>query len=142
MNVLIINGPNLNLLGTRETSIYGNRSMEDYLVELKERHPEVNIGYFQSNLEGALIDALQQAVGQYDGVILNAAGYSHTSVSLADAIAGIDLPVVEVHISNIYSRETFRHTSLTAAHCIGCMTGFGLKGYEMAVRYLYDRHHS
>ena len=136
MNILIINGPNLNLLGQREPEIYGSTSFEEYLEELSGKFEQVDFGYFQSNVEGELINMLQDAQGEYDGVIFNGAGYTHTSVAIADAIAGIDVPVVEVHISNIYSREEYRHHSLTGKNCLGVITGFGLAGYQMALEYL------
>jgi 3-dehydroquinate dehydratase-2 len=133
MKLLILHGPNLNLLGQREPAIYGNRSFEQFLEELRGKYPDVEFGYRQSNLEGELIDALQQAQDRWDGVIFNPAGYSHTSVALADTLAAIRLPVVEVHISNIHARESFRQQSLTARNSIGVITGFGLDGYCLAV---------
>lgn len=137
-NIAIINGPNLNLLGSREQDIYGNRSFEDYLEELKQKHATVNFNYYQSNVEGELVNFLHECRTGTDGIIFNGAGYTHTSVAIADAIAAIDTPVIEVHISNIYAREEFRKTSLTAANCIGCITGLGLKGYELALQYFLD----
>src|SRR5688572_22724883 len=120
MKICIINGPNLNLLGRRETSIYGSQSFETYLEELEKAFPEIEIDYFQSNTEGALIDKMQEVgFGGYKGIILNGAGFTHTSVALADTIAAIETPVVEVHISNIYAREEFRQKSLTAKNCVG-----------------------
>lgn len=135
--IAIINGPNLNLLGTRETDIYGNRTFEDYLEELKLQFPEENFSYYQSNVEGELVNYLQDCT-DYNGIIFNGAGYTHTSVAIADAIAAIKAPVVEVHISNIYAREDFRKTSLTAGNCVGCITGLGLKGYELAAKFLLE----
>ncbi len=135
MDIIIINGPNLNLLGKRETSIYGNQSFEDYFGELKKLFPEVNLTYFQSNHEGALIDKLHEVGYAYDGIIVNLAGFTHTSVALADAIAAITTPVVEVHISNIHAREDFRQHTYTGSKSVGIISGLGLKGYEMAVRY-------
>lgn len=139
MKILIINGPNLNLLGKRETSIYGNISFEDYLKEfigqLKTTYEKLQIDYFQSNDEGKLIDELQKADGKYDGVILNAGGYTHTSIAIADAISAINVGVVEVHISNIYAREEFRRKSLISHACQGVIAGFGLTSYSLAVLY-------
>ncbi|MBU3660965.1 MAG: type II 3-dehydroquinate dehydratase [Flavobacteriales bacterium] len=132
MKLLIVNGPNLNLLGNRQPQIYGNVSFEDYLEELKSKF-DIDFTYFQSNVEGEIINVLQQA--ECDGIILNAGGYTHTSVAIRDCIAAIETPVVEVHISNITARETFRHESLISPVCVGCVFGFGLKSYELAVRY-------
>lgn len=139
MKLLIINGPNLNLLGKREEDIYGNRSFEDYLEELKTRYPDVEIDYYQSNVEGELINKLQEAgiptkiEKEYDGIILNAGGYTHTSVAIADALAAVEIPILEVHISNTMARESFRHVSLIAPHCKGTIAGFGLDSYRLAV---------
>ncbi len=137
--ILIVNGPNLNLLGTREVKIYGNQSFDNYMIGLKNLFPEVQFDYFQSNIEGELVDCLQNAVGEFNAVVLNAAGYSHTSVALAETIAAINLKVIEVHISNIYAREEFRYKSLTGKNAVGVITGFGLAGYEMAVSYLISK---
>ena len=136
MRIQIINGPNLNLLGVREPSIYGNTSIEDYIAELKEIYSIVDIDYFQSNVEGELINKLHEVGFSYDGIILNAGGYTHTSVALSDAIAAIKTPVVEVHISNIYAREEYRHVSLTGKNCQGVLTGFGMNGYRLALESL------
>jgi 3-dehydroquinate dehydratase-2 len=136
MKILIVNGPNLNLLGTRDPQIYGNQSFEDYLDQLKEES-NAEISYFQSNVEGELINALQAS--KDDGIVLNAGGYTHTSVALRDCIDAINVPVVEVHISNISSRETFRHDSLLSPVCEGCIFGFGLKGYALAIDYFEKR---
>lgn len=136
MKVQIINGPNLNLLGVREPSIYGNTSIEDYVKELKALYTDVTIEYYQSNVEGELINKLHEIGFSYDGIILNAGGYTHTSVALADAIAAIKTPVVEVHISNIYVREEYRHVSLTGKNCQGVLTGFGMNGYRLALESL------
>jgi len=133
MNIQIINGPNLNLLGVREKSIYGDTGFETYLKELQERYPDITISYYQSNVEGEIINKLHEVGFSYDGIILNGGGYTHTSVAIADAIAAINTPVVEVHISNIYAREEFRHMSLTGKNCKGVLTGFGLKGYKLAL---------
>lgn len=132
MKLLIVNGPNLNLLGSRQPQIYGNVRFEDYFEELKSK-TEANLSYFQSNVEGEIINQLQQE--SFDGIILNAGGYTHTSVAIRDCIAAIKTPVVEVHISNIAGRESFRHESLISPVCVGCIFGFGLKSYELAVRY-------
>lgn len=136
MKVQIINGPNLNLLGVREPSIYGNTSIEDYVQELKALYANIEIDYYQSNVEGELINKLHEIGFSFDGIILNAGGYTHTSVALADAIAAIKTPVVEVHISNIYAREEYRHISLTGKNCKGVLTGFGMKGYRLALESL------
>ncbi len=133
MKVLIINGPNLNLLGKREPAIYGNTGFESYLQKLREQFPEVQIDYFQSNIEGEIIDHIQQADGTYDAVLLNAGGYTHTSVAIADAIGGVDIPVVEIHISCILAREEFRHVSLIAPKCKGSIMGFGLDSYRLGL---------
>lgn len=133
MKLQIINGPNLNLLGVREPSIYGNKKMDDYIAELLTMNPNLDIDYYQSNVEGELINKLHEVGFDYDGIILNAAGFTHTSVAIADAIAAIKTPVVEVHISNIYAREKFRHVSLTGKHCRGVLTGFGMFGYRLAI---------
>ena len=132
MKILIVNGPNLNLLGSRETQIYGNVSFADFLTELKSKS-SAEISYFQSNVEGELINVLQDANAV--GIILNAGGHTHTSVALRDCIAAISTPVVEVHISNITARESFRHESMLSPVCAGCIFGFGMKGYELAVGY-------
>ncbi len=135
MKVLILNGPNLNLTGERETKLYGSLSFEDYMEELKKRFPGIDIGYDQTNIEGEIIDKLQEANFEYDAIVLNAGAYTHTSVAIGDAIRSIEIPVVEVHISNIYSRESFRHTSYIAPYCIGSVTGFGLDSYRLALAY-------
>lgn len=133
--ILIINGVNLNLLGTREPSIYGNQTFEQYFEELKNIFPQFELVYFQSNVEGFLVDKLHEVGFSYRGIILNAGAYTHTSIALADAISAISTPVVEVHISNIYKRETFRHKSFLTAYCEGIVSGFGLKSYAMALHY-------
>ncbi|RAJ83564.1 3-dehydroquinate dehydratase-2 [Chitinophaga dinghuensis] len=135
MQIVIINGPNLNLLGKREPGIYGNESFEEYLETLKKAFPQVNFTYFQSNVEGELINYLHQVGFSADGILLNAGGYTHTSVAIRDAIAGIKTPVIEVHISNVYAREEFRHTSLIAPKCVGSICGLGMKGYKLGVEY-------
>lgn len=135
MKLLIMNGPNLNLLGVREKNIYGEQSFESYLEELKQKFPGIELDYYQSNVEGELINRIHEARGVYDGIVLNAGGYTHTSVALADAIGGVkaQLPVVEVHISCILAREEFRHISLIAPNCKGSIMGFGLDSYRLAI---------
>lgn len=139
MKIQIINGPNLNLLGNRETEIYGEQSFEEYFDELKSLFPQVELSYFQSNVEGEIINRLQEIGFSNDGVVLNAGGYTHTSVAISDAIASITTPVVEVHISNIHCREQYRHHSLIAKNCTGIITGFGLDSYKMAIEHLSDK---
>lgn len=131
--ILILNGPNLNLLGVREKGIYGDQSFESYLEELKAKFPELELSYFQSNSEGAIIDKLHEIGFSFDGVVLNAGAYTHTSVAIADAIAAISTPVIEVHISNVHQRETFRHHSYLSKNCKGIIVGFGLDGYRLAL---------
>lgn len=138
MKVMIMNGPNLNLLGTREKTIYGNQSFEEYFKTLKERFPTLELEYYQSNIEGELINKFHEVGFSYDGVVFNGGGYTHTSVAISDAIAAINTPVVEVHISNIHAREEFRHLSLITKECVGLITGFGLAGYDMGLGYLKD----
>jgi len=133
MKILIVNGPNLNLLGTREPELYGTKSFNDYFTELKKLYPSHNLEYVQSNVEGEIINHLQNAIGKFDGIILNAGGYTHTSVAIADAISAIGIPVIEVHISNIYSRQEYRHVSLTGKNCAGVITGFGLDSYRLGM---------
>lgn len=135
MHITIINGPNLNLLGTREPEIYGSKSFEDFLTELRERFPEVIFDYFQSNHEGALIDKMQHCQNATDGIIFNGAGYTHTSIALSDTIKAIATRVIEVHISNIHARESFRQHSYTGSNAVGVITGLGLEGYALAVAY-------
>lgn len=139
MKIQIINGPNLNLLGKREPGIYGNRTFDTYFPELQQRYDAIDLAYFQSNVEGELINKLHEVGFSFDGIVVNFGGYTHTSVALADAIAAITCPVVEVHVSNIYAREEFRHTSLTGKNCKGVMTGFGLDGYRLAIESLLIR---
>ena len=134
MKIQIINGPNLNLLGKREPGIYGSEGFESFFESLKTIFPEVKLSYFQSNVEGEIINKLHEVGFSFDGVVMNAGAYTHTSVAIADAIAGIKTPVVEVHISNVYNREEFRHHSMMAKNCKGIITGFGLKSYELAIR--------
>ncbi|MGX5817272.1 type II 3-dehydroquinate dehydratase [Chitinophaga lutea] len=135
MKIAIINGPNLNLLGKREPEVYGSQTFEMYLEELRKEFPDVAFDYFQSNVEGELVNFIHDSGFTHDGIILNGGAYTHTSVAIRDAIAGIRTRVVEVHISNIYAREEFRHTSLTAAKAVGVITGLGMKGYALAVRF-------
>ncbi len=138
MVIHIINGPNLNLVGKREPEVYGNRSLDQYLQELIERYPQHTIDVYQSNIEGEIVDRLQQVGFDDCGIILNAGGYTHTSVAIADAVAAITAPVVEVHISNIYSREPFRHKSLLSPVCKGIIAGFGLDSYRLALNSFSD----
>ena len=139
MKVAIINGPNLNLLGKRETDIYGNMSFEQYLDSLRKKYTDVEISYFQSNVEGELINDLQRVGFDYDGIVLNPGGYTHTSVAIGDAIAAIKTPVVEVHISNVHAREDFRKLSHVSGKAAGSIFGLGLKGYELAIDYLLSK---
>lgn len=134
--IAIINGANLNLTGQREPEIYGTETFEDLMNDLRNAHPEVTFHYFSSNVEGELINALHENGFDSDGIILNAGGYTHTSVAIADAIKAIKCPVIEVHMSNILSRESFRHQSLTGAYCLGTIMGLGMQGYRLAVAYL------
>ncbi|MEY2902338.1 MAG: type 3-dehydroquinate dehydratase [Bacteroidota bacterium] len=140
MKIAIINGPNLNLLGTREPGIYGSQSFEQYFAELHKHFPEVVFSYFQSNIEGELVNELQRVGFDFDGIVLNPAAYTHTSVAIGDAIAAIKTAVIEVHISNVHAREDFRKLSHVSGKSVGCITGLGLKGYELAVRWLIDNH--
>jgi 3-dehydroquinate dehydratase-2 len=135
MKLLIINGPNLNLLGKREPEIYGTHTFEDFFSDLQFQFREVELGYFQSNIEGELIDALHEAQDKgFEGIIINAGAYTHTSIAIGDAVAGIQLPVIEVHISNVMDREEFRHVSYLSKHCKGIVSGFGLQGYALAIQ--------
>jgi 3-dehydroquinate dehydratase-2 len=135
MKIVIINGPNLNLLGKRETEIYGTDSFEEYLEKIKRLYPKVELEYFQSNSEGAIIDYIQKKGFESRGIILNAGAFTHTSIAIADAIASISAPVIEVHISNVYKREEYRHHSCLAAKCTGIIAGFGLESYRLAVEF-------
>jgi len=139
MKIQIINGPNLNLLGKREPETYGKLSFEDYFEKLKALFQDVELHYYQSNVEGELINKLHEVGFSFDGIILNAGAYTHTSVAIHDAIAAIKTPVIEVHISNVYAREEFRHKSLITSKCIGLITGFGMDGYAMAIHHLLGR---
>ncbi len=134
MKLIIINGPNLNLLGKREPEVYGNQTFEDYFNVLKDRFPKVELDYFQSNIEGELIDKIQEVGFSYDGIILNAAAYTHTSVGIGDAIKAIETSVIEVHISNTFSREEFRHQSFISPVAKGVVLGFGLQSYDLAIQ--------
>lgn len=134
MKLIIINGPNLNLLGKREPEVYGSASFEEYFKSLQKSYPQIDLHYYQSNIEGEIIDKLHEVGFDYDGIILNAAAYTHTSVGIGDAVKAIEAPVVEIHISNIHAREEFRHTSFIAPNAKGVIFGFGLKGYELALQ--------
>ena len=136
MRIQIINGPNINLLGKREPSIYGSVTFEDYLAELRKAYKDIEINYFQSNIEGEMIDCIQQTGFEADGIILNAGAYTHTSIALQDAIRAVTAPVIEVHISNVHSREDFRHVSMIACACKGVICGFGLNSYRLALEAL------
>jgi 3-dehydroquinate dehydratase-2 len=139
MRIIIINGPNLNLLGKREPGIYGSESFEAYFATLQAQYPAVEFSYFQSNVEGEIINQLHAEGFSADGILLNAGGYTHTSVAIRDAIAAIKTPVIEVHISNVYAREEFRHTSMIAPKCVGSICGLGMKGYRLGVEYFLQQ---
>ena len=139
MKIQIINGPNINLLGKREPSIYGARSFEDYLAELKERFPQVEMDYYQSNVEGEMINKIHEVGFDYDGIVLNAGAYTHTSIALQDAIRAVSAPTIEVHVSNVHQREEFRHRSMISCACIGVICGFGLDSYRLAIEALLER---
>ena len=139
MKIAIINGPNLNLLGKRETDIYGNMSFDEYLISLQVMFPQVELVYFQSNIEGELIDEIQKVGFSYDGIVLNPGGYTHTSVALGDAIAAVKTPVIEVHISNVHAREEFRKLSHVSGKSAGSIIGLGLKGYELAIHWFLSK---
>jgi 3-dehydroquinate dehydratase-2 len=139
MYIHIINGPNLNLLGTREVGIYDNESFENYLIKLKQLFPQIKLTYFQSNIEGELINEIQKKGFDVDGIVFNPAGYSHTSIAIGDAVAAIKCPLIEVHISNIYAREEFRKHSFISAKAAGVITGLGLNGYRLAIDYLMNK---
>lgn len=138
MKILIINGPNLNLLGKREPEVYGDTSFESFFEDLKKVFPDIELKYFQSNIEGELIDKLHEVGFSYNGILLNAGGYTHTSVAISDAIAAIETPVLEVHISNIYKREEFRHKSVISKECVGMISGLGLKSYILGLLYFQN----
>ena len=139
MKITIINGPNLNMLGTREPSIYGNTSFEQYLNQLCRQYPDVDIDYYQSNIEGCLIDKMQEVGFGYDGIILNAGAYTHTSIALQDCIRSLKAPVIEVHISNVHKREEFRHKSMISCACLGVICGFGMDSYRLALEAILNR---
>lgn len=142
MKITIINGPNLNLLGKREPDIYGTRTFEDYFEELKSKFPTTELEYFQSNVEGDLVSKIQQVGFNSAGIILNAGAYTHTSAAIGDAVAAVPAPVIEVHISNVFAREEFRHKSFISPHCNGIIIGLGLDGYNLAIRHLQIQHSS
>lgn len=135
MKLIIINGPNLNLLGVREPEIYGSRTFEDFLTELKNRFPEIELSYYQSNIEGEIVNKIHETGFNFGGIILNAGAYSHTSYAIADAISSVTTPVVEVHISNTFAREEYRHKDVLTAKCVGLICGLGLDGYALAINY-------
>ena len=139
MKIIIINGPNLNLLGKREPEIYGSDSFEDFFSLLKEQYPSIELEYYQSNVEGELINKIHEVGFDYDGILINAGGYTHTSVAISDAIAAVTSPVLEVHISNIYKREEFRHKSIISKECIGMIAGLGLAGYDLGIQYFLTK---
>jgi 3-dehydroquinate dehydratase-2 len=139
MKIQIINGPNLNLLGKREPTVYGNSSFEDFLVTLKPRFPDMELHYYQSNIEGEIINKIHDVGFDFDGIVLNAGAYTHTSVAIHDAIGAVKTPTVEVHISNVYAREEFRHKSLITSKCVGLLTGFGMEGYALALQYFKNK---
>ena len=139
MKILIINGPNLNLLGKREPEIYGHQTFEEYFAILGKRFPNVELTYFQNNSEGALIDKIHEVGFSYDGIVMNAGAYTHTSIAIADAIGGVTTPVLEVHISNIHAREAFRHHSYLAPKCVGSIVGLGLLGYDLGIEFFLKR---
>ena len=138
MKILILNGPNLNLLGRREPGIYGSSSFDDYLPTLRERYPQVELAYYQSNIDGEMINKMQEVGFSYDGIVLNAGAYTHTSIALQDCIRGIKTPVIEVHISNVHTREEFRHKSMISCACRGVICGFGLDSYRLAIEALLE----
>ncbi len=138
MNILILNGPNLNLLGKREPGIYGNQSFELLFDKLKSQYPALSLHYFQSNIEGELINKIHEVGFSFDGIVFNAGGYTHTSVALRDAISAVPTPVIEVHISNVHARESFRHTSMIAPVCKGSIVGLGLYGYKLAIEAIIE----
>ena len=139
MKIQIINGPNLNLLGTREPGIYGSSSFDQYLPQLQARYPDIEIAYYQSNIEGELINKMQEVGFSYDGIVLNAGAYTHTSIALQDAIRAVSAPTIEVHISNVHQREEFRHRSMISCACVGVICGFGLDSYRLAIEALLER---
>ena len=140
LHLAIVNGPNLNLLGTREPGIYGTQSFDEYFAALKGRFPQVHLEYYQSNVEGELINYLHSCMGKVKGIILNAGAYTHTSIALADAITAIGIPVIEVHISNVLAREEYRKASFIASKCVGSISGLGMESYALAVQYFFNGH--
>lgn len=139
MKIIIINGPNLNLLGKREPEIYGSLSFEEFFESLVKKYPALTLEYYQNNVEGELVNKIHEAGFSYDGILLNAGAYTHTSVAISDAIAGVKTPVIEVHISNIYKREEFRHKSIISKECIGMIAGLGLDGYDLGLQYFITK---
>lgn len=139
MKIIIINGPNLNLLGKREPEIYGSQSFEDFFETLVKKYPDMTLEYYQNNVEGELVNKIHEVGFSYDGILLNAGAYTHTSVAVSDAIAGVKAPVIEVHISNIYKREEFRHKSIISKECIGMIAGLGLDGYDLGLQYFISK---
>jgi len=139
MRIIIINGPNLNLLGVREKSIYGENNMEDYLKVLRQKYPKIDLDYYQSNVEGELINKIHEVGFSYDGIVMNAGAYTHTSIAIADAIKGVNTPVVEVHISNVAKREDFRHKTYLGPVCLGTIAGFGLDSYRLGIEALINK---
>ncbi len=139
MKIMIINGPNLNLLGKREPAIYGNCTFDAFLPKLRSQFPDINIGYYQNNIEGELINKMQEVGFSYDGIVLNAGAYTHTSIALLDCIKAITTPVIEVHISNIHTREDFRHKSMISLACLGVIAGFGLNSYKLAIEAIINQ---
>mgnify|MGYP003590376987 CR=1 FL=1 len=139
MRIQIINGPNINLLGKREPEIYGNTTFEDYLKTLRSQYPDIQIDYYQSNVEGFMIDKIHEVGFEYDGIILNAGAYTHTSIALQDAIRSVTTPIIEVHISNVHKREAFRHVSMISCACLGVICGFGLNSYRLALEALLNK---
>jgi 3-dehydroquinate dehydratase-2 len=139
MKLQIINGPNLNLLGKREPEVYGNQTFDDVFKDLKKRFSSIDLHYYQSNVEGEIVNKLHEVGFSFNGIVLNAGAYTHTSVAIHDAIAAIKAPVLEVHISNVYAREEFRHKSLITSKCVGLITGLGMEGYALAIQYLQSR---
>ena len=138
-SIAIVNGPNLNLLGTREPDVYGSSTFDDYLSRLRADYPDVDMQCYQSNVEGELINHFHSCIGSVQGIILNAGAYTHTSIALADAVAAVGIPTVEVHLSNVFAREEYRKTSYIASRCVGSISGLGLQGYALALQYLIDR---
>ncbi|MEX2567985.1 MAG: type II 3-dehydroquinate dehydratase [Cyclobacteriaceae bacterium] len=135
MKIIIINGPNLNLLGKRQPEIYGSQTFEDFFETLKTKYPDLSLSYFQNNVEGEMVNKIHEVGFHYDGILINAGAYTHTSIAISDAIAGINTPALEIHISNIYKREEFRHKSIISKECVGMIAGLGLLGYDLGLQY-------